>query len=599
MFNTLLAITGLSNKAEIAQEVDRALIHIGVICTGFMILITIAMLYFIFKYHRSKADTIEQIESHHLLETIWIVVPLIFVMYMFYVGLVPFLKMRAVPEGAKVIQVVGSQWKWQFTYEDEDEDVGILTNNLYLPEDTDIKFVLNSHLDIEKNERDVLHSFYLPDFRQKEDVVPGTEHYMWIHTPKVDDGVEQDEYNIFCAEFCGKDHAKMLGKVFVVRQERFDAEMAKFVAANNKPITIANGTDPTSKDIQDLNAKNLFAANCAACHGEDGNLGANGARNLTMLDDKWKQGTRNVDIFKTITMGVPGTAMASYAGMNPKNRLALMHYVAAFYKGSDRPESTNDDYQTLWKEYKLDQVVVKAKLKPLADAMATLLKQTSQPHKPDMTLGKIKFQAICATCHGANGEGAFMKMGDKPMAPSLTTPNLWALVDDDFFIKTVKGGRPHTGMIPRDDVNENDIRDIIAWLKDISVKTGIPATITAKYDRKKSFHGNPQKGKKAYLEKICHTCHGVDGMGYSTKAVQSPPVMIFGPAIGAPGYVDRVSEDFIFQTVKHGRPPSLMAPLGLTDQEIGDVIAYLRVLGAENNVPVEEKTENKDTTPAH
>ena len=220
--------------------------------------------------------------------------------------------------------------------------------------------------------------------------------------------------------------------------------------------------------------------------------------------------------------------------------------------------------------------------------MGKLLAQTKVPFTPDINRGGETFKKACALCHGNNGEGISMMMGpDKPaLAPSLTAPNFLALVDDDTFIQTVKQGRPGTGMIARNDVNENDILDILAWLKDKSAKTGMKPSVSGVASKTKTYAGDAAKGKMSYM--ICQTCHGADGMGYSSKS----PLAIAGPAIGAPGYVDLVGEDFIFQSTKHGRPPSLMAPLGLSDEQIGDVIAYLKELGIKNAAPKEApKTE--------
>ena len=98
------------------------------------------------------------------------------------------------------MQVSGSQWSWAFTYED-----GSTTDDgtLELPTDTRVKFELEAV--------DVIHSFYLPAFGIKEDLVPNTTTAMWFDTGTVEPGT----YPIYCAEYCGDDHSKMLGQIII------------------------------------------------------------------------------------------------------------------------------------------------------------------------------------------------------------------------------------------------------------------------------------------------------------------------------------------------------------------------------------------------
>jgi mono/diheme cytochrome c family protein len=178
----------------------------------------------------------------------------------------------------------------------------------------------------------------------------------------------------------------------------------------------------------------------------------------------------------------------------------------------------------------------------------------------------------CAVCHqlGATGKVGF--------APSIRNRDFLALALDEFIFKTVKGGRPGTAMPPRPDLPDAQIRGVISYLRSVPVVNPVEFAV----DPYKQFHGDPEAGQGTY-HSYCAPCHGEDGKGYSEGGS--------GPGIGMPGFLAVASDDFIFQTVKHGRIGTPMRPFmgarglaNLSEEEVHDVIAYLRSLEPEDLV---------------
>jgi cytochrome c oxidase subunit 2 len=188
----------------IVELVDDSFIFIVVISAILLIGITVAMIYFVFRYSEKNNPVADQsITGSTTLEVLWTVIPLILVLAMFFYGYAGFKEMRNVPPNAMVIKVTGKMWFWQFEYPNKK----LSDTLLYLPQGKDVKFELMS--------ADVNHSFYVPAFRVKEDCVPGRVNYMWFHTTSV--GV----YDIECAEYCGLNHSYMLGKVIILPEKEY------------------------------------------------------------------------------------------------------------------------------------------------------------------------------------------------------------------------------------------------------------------------------------------------------------------------------------------------------------------------------------------
>lgn len=113
-------------------------------------------------------------------------------------------EIRRVPENAYEIKVEGAMWSWHFTYPE-----GVETfNELRVPAGTPIVVRMSS--------KDVVHSFFIPDFRIKEDLMPGRVTYLWFH-PK-----NPGEYLITCAEYCGVMHSGMQGKIIAMPEDEFN-----------------------------------------------------------------------------------------------------------------------------------------------------------------------------------------------------------------------------------------------------------------------------------------------------------------------------------------------------------------------------------------
>ena len=207
----------------------------------FTILIVVVSVYFIVKYKRKAGDLPEKtLVDMTKLEIFWTVVPLFCIVPLFHIGFKDYVKNAVVADGAIEIRVRAKQWLWDFEYPN-----GMRENNVILfPVNTPIKMVMSSD--------DVIHSFYIPEFRVKKDVVPGL--YSTItFTPIV-----LGEAHVFCAEFCGTSHSGMLATVKVVSRAEYDAYIKE---------------GPKKPD--DLNeaqwGEKLFTQNgCSVCHARDG-----------------------------------------------------------------------------------------------------------------------------------------------------------------------------------------------------------------------------------------------------------------------------------------------------------------------------------------
>jgi cytochrome c oxidase subunit 2 len=219
-----------------ADKVDTTFSYILGIEVVLLVLVTSAMVLFVIRYNRKKKETPENIEGSLLLEIIWTIIPTLLVLGMFYIGWRSFDSIRKVPKEVMTIRVTARQWSWLFSYEN-----GKQSDALKVPFGKPIKMLITS--------ADVIHSFYIPAFRIKEDCVPKMETYLWFTANEV------GTYDIFCTEYCGLGHSGMVSKVVVMPEKDFDAwYLAAAAAAPRKP----NGL------------KTLEDKGCLGCHTTDG-----------------------------------------------------------------------------------------------------------------------------------------------------------------------------------------------------------------------------------------------------------------------------------------------------------------------------------------
>ena len=184
----------------------------------------------------------------------------------------------------------------------------------------------------------------------------------------------------------------------------------------------------------------------------------------------------------------------------------------------------------------------------------------------DPKLGEQQYNMNCMACHQMDGTG-------KPgFAPSIRNRDFLAIASDDFIRATISKGRLGTAMAPRPDISEENVNHIIAYLRSVPD----PNPITIKVDDSLKIRGDAKAGLSKF-NTYCASCHGEKGAGYVTG--------VAGPAIGMAGFLDIASDDYIFQTVKHGRAGTAMKPImgpegvaNLDKDDVADIISYLRSL---------------------
>lgn len=227
-------------NSTIAGQVDSMYYLIYWISVVFFVGIVGAMVVFLVKYRRRGNEKGAPTGHNTALEVFWTFSPLIILVFLFHQGFKGYLFGLRAPENAIEIRVRASQWKWEFEYPG-----GMRQNSeLRVPVGTPIKLIMSSD--------DVIHSFYVPEFRIKRDVVPGMYSTVWF------EAINEGEYTIFCTEFCGTSHAAMLGTARVVSREAYDRFLAE-------------GVGPREGETPEQWGERLFSENaCNSCHSRDG-----------------------------------------------------------------------------------------------------------------------------------------------------------------------------------------------------------------------------------------------------------------------------------------------------------------------------------------
>lgn len=217
----------------------------------FFSLIMVPLVYSLVVFRRKDGDETDgpHIEGHTNLELIWTAVPLIIVIALGVIGADNLKQVLAVDPQAHQVKVVGFQWGWRFEYPE-----GFTTNTLYLPVDQQVFLNLES--------TDVLHSFWVPEFRIKQDLVPGqiTEYRI---TPSL-----IGNYKVRCAEICGTSHSYMEAPVIVLSQ-------ADYAVWRDDQIKLAKEQELASAGKPDAGRGQVLyqESGCKACHSVDGSKG--------------------------------------------------------------------------------------------------------------------------------------------------------------------------------------------------------------------------------------------------------------------------------------------------------------------------------------
>jgi cytochrome c oxidase subunit 2 len=193
--------------SSMAGQVDAIYIFLLVVCGMVAVLVFTCLLYFAARYRNRAGVEAEQIDGSTPLELTWSIIPLCVFMVFFAWGAIVFFKQRTPPRDATEVYVVAKQWMWKLEHAEGQREI----NELHVPVGRDVKLIMTS--------QDVIHSFYVPVFRMKQDVLPGRYTVAWFRATK------PGTYHLFCAEYCGTQHSGMIGSIVVMEPAQYEAWM--------------------------------------------------------------------------------------------------------------------------------------------------------------------------------------------------------------------------------------------------------------------------------------------------------------------------------------------------------------------------------------
>jgi cytochrome c oxidase subunit 2 len=232
------------SASSYSGKVDTLYAFLLLVSAFFTLLIFILILYFGLKYRRRPGVVPVPVPTNFKLEITWTVIPLLITLVMFTWGAKLMIHMERPPAGAMDINVVAKQWMWKVEHPQGRREI----NELHIPTGVPIRLLMTS--------QDVVHSFYVPAFRIKQDVLPGRYTTEWFQ------GTMTGEYHLFCAEYCGTGHSAMIGKIIVMEPADYQAWLS---GTGHDTATILPDEPMRST------GQRLFAQyGCQLCHGQRG-----------------------------------------------------------------------------------------------------------------------------------------------------------------------------------------------------------------------------------------------------------------------------------------------------------------------------------------
>ncbi len=220
-----------------APQVDMLFLFLLTVTGSVTLLVACLLVYFSIRYRRRPGDVGNPPETHasHALEWFWTLTPLIFFSAMFFWGAEVYFRTFGPPPNAQTIYVVGKQWMWKFQHPEGQREIDVL----HVPVGRPIRLLMTSE--------DVIHSLFIPDFRIHMDLLPERYTSVWFQATKT------GTYNLFCSQYCGTQHAGMIGTVVVM-----------------EPAEYENWLHQQAEGSMALEGRKLFLKyRCVSCHSAD------------------------------------------------------------------------------------------------------------------------------------------------------------------------------------------------------------------------------------------------------------------------------------------------------------------------------------------
>ena len=231
-----------ANAADGAGQVDLIFWALTAMSALVMVLVFAPLIYFAVKYRRGNNVNRSLVKiSSWKIEVIWTVIPLVVGVGIFAWAAEVYFRIETPPPDALDVNVVGKQWMWKLQHAEGNREI----NELHVPVGRAVKLTMTS--------QDVIHDFFVPAFRVKQDVVPGRYTTEWFTPTRV------GRYHIFCAQYCGTDHSSMVGWVDVMRPEDYQKWL----------MTSAQGGTMAAQGEQ-----LFYRLGCSGCHGSNSKIHA-------------------------------------------------------------------------------------------------------------------------------------------------------------------------------------------------------------------------------------------------------------------------------------------------------------------------------------
>jgi cytochrome c oxidase subunit 2 len=241
-----------------ARDVD--FLHYLVVSTTMVaaVLIFGTAFWFMVRYRRrSEDEKTPEVQPAHWHEALFVGVPLAIFLAWFAIGFRQFVELSTPPAGAMDVFVQGKKWMWKFAYQGGPSSLDVLR----VPAGRPVRLLITS--------RDVIHSFFVPELRVKQDALPGRYTQTWFNADR------PGRYQIFCAEYCGLNHSGMLGELVVMPAAEFDT----WLAEQRRGEALAQAQDAAASSGETLLATSSLLEQgrnvavqqgCLKCHSVDG-----------------------------------------------------------------------------------------------------------------------------------------------------------------------------------------------------------------------------------------------------------------------------------------------------------------------------------------